>query len=324
MPTYVSNRDSGSRTNEEGHYRFHVKVWDGEVLAGLTVGAQVSPNMTVAVAAGDCRIPYGEYAYTAWNDAAENVTISTADTSNTRIDAIVAYIDRGMSFTSSDTNNPGALKFKTVAGTPSSSPVVPTNTSIQTSVGGTNPWILLAHVTVAPNVTQITNINIADKRTMIRSRPSTLERMYPIGSIYINATDSTNPATLFGFGTWVAFGEGRVPVGKAASGTFGSIGAAVGSETHRHKGYADGDGFGNGDLRATIGAASGDAGSINYQALDPINPNTGGGLGNGTYAVNGTSAGNRSFSHYTKVVGYTSTNQNIQPSIVVYMWRRSA
>ena len=153
---------------------------------------------------------------------------------------------------------------------------------------------------------------------------SVLPLIYPVGAIYINTTNSTNPATVLGFGTWVSFGEGQVLVGKATTGTFSTAGASIGSETHRHKGYADGDGYGNGDLRATIGAASGDAGSINYQALDPINPNTGAGLGNGTYAVNGSSAGNRAFSHYTKVVGFTSTSRNIQPSIVVYMWTRTA
>jgi hypothetical protein len=35
--------------------------------------------------------------------------------------------------------------------------------------------------------------------------------LYPVGSIYTNATVSTNPATLLGFGTWTAFGAGRVP-----------------------------------------------------------------------------------------------------------------
>jgi len=39
-----------------------------------------------------------------------------------------------------------------------------------------------------------------------------LQALHPVGSIYINATNSTNPATLLGFGTWVAFGAGRVPV----------------------------------------------------------------------------------------------------------------
>jgi hypothetical protein len=37
-----------------------------------------------------------------------------------------------------------------------------------------------------------------------------LATLYPVGSIYINATSSTNPATLLGFGTWTAFGAGRV------------------------------------------------------------------------------------------------------------------
>lgn len=36
--------------------------------------------------------------------------------------------------------------------------------------------------------------------------------VYPVGSIYINAGVATNPATLFGFGTWVAFGAGKVLV----------------------------------------------------------------------------------------------------------------
>lgn len=28
--------------------------------------------------------------------------------------------------------------------------------------------------------------------------------VYPVGSVYLNATDSTNPGTLLGFGTWVS------------------------------------------------------------------------------------------------------------------------
>jgi len=56
--------------------------------------------------------------------------------------------------------------------------------------------------------------------------------LYPVGSLYLNATNRTNPSTLLGFGTWTAFGAGRVPVGKAAAGTFSSIGATGGEETH--------------------------------------------------------------------------------------------
>ena len=37
--------------------------------------------------------------------------------------------------------------------------------------------------------------------------------MWPIGSLYSNRTDATNPGTLIGFGTWVSAGTGRVPIG---------------------------------------------------------------------------------------------------------------
>ncbi len=39
-----------------------------------------------------------------------------------------------------------------------------------------------------------------------------LSRMWPVGSVYISVAN-TNPAELFGFGTWTAFGTGRVLVG---------------------------------------------------------------------------------------------------------------
>ena len=64
--------------------------------------------------------------------------------------------------------------------------------------------------------------------------------LHPVGSVYINATNATNPATLLGFGTWAAFGAGRVPVGfnaadplfDTAEETGGSKDAIVVSHTH--------------------------------------------------------------------------------------------
>jgi len=35
----------------------------------------------------------------------------------------------------------------------------------------------------------------------------------PVGSLYINVTDDTNPGTLLGYGTWEPFSEGRVLLG---------------------------------------------------------------------------------------------------------------
>ena len=39
---------------------------------------------------------------------------------------------------------------------------------------------------------------------------NSIQALYPVGSVYINASNGTNPATLLGFGTWERFGEGRV------------------------------------------------------------------------------------------------------------------
>ena len=46
---------------------------------------------------------------------------------------------------------------------------------------------------------------------------ATKAALYPIGSIYANATDNTNPGTLLGFGTWSAFGQSRMMLGAGTA-----------------------------------------------------------------------------------------------------------
>ena len=75
-----------------------------------------------------------------------------------------------------------------------------------------------------------------------------VETLYPVGSIYINATNSTNPGTLLGFGTWVAFATGRTLIGinpadsimDTAEETGGSKDAVVVSHTHTGTTASDG------------------------------------------------------------------------------------
>lgn len=132
-----------------------------------------------------------------------------------------------------------------------------------------------------------------------------LKKVYPVGSLYINASDSTNPATLLGFGTWEAFGQGRVMVGKASSGTFATAGATGGAETHTltttempiHNHnlsrpvwyYGDGDPTGS-DIYGTVASTTKIVSSASQ--ID----NTGG----------------------------DSAHNNLQPYVVVYMWKRTA
>ncbi len=53
-----------------------------------------------------------------------------------------------------------------------------------------------------------------------------LQARLPVGSIYGNATDGTNPAELLGYGTWAALAPGRVLIG-AGTGNDGTTGRTV-------------------------------------------------------------------------------------------------
>jgi len=173
MSLFLSNRDGGL-TDEQGHYRFQTNVWSGNVIGnGLQVTQNSPLGMSVIVGPGDARVPYADYAYTAWNDANEVVTISTADPSNPRIDRLVMYIDRGETPQQVNPNNPGIPKFAVVAGTPAAVPTRPDNTAVNSAVGATNPWIDLSDIRVNAGVTQITNSNITDTRQSVHVATTT-------------------------------------------------------------------------------------------------------------------------------------------------------
>lgn len=126
-----------------------------------------------------------------------------------------------------------------------------------------------------------------------------LKKAYPVGCIYVS-TVSTNPNTLFGFGTWEAFGAGRVLVGKASSGTFATAGATMGEEAH------------------TLTVAEMPSHSHTKTVIPKDNvwaaPNEG---WNYSY-TSGTT-----YQHSTDATGGGGSHNNIQPSIVVYMWKRT-
>ena len=145
-----------------------------------------------------------------------------------------------------------------------------------------------------------------------------LEAVYPVGSLYINATDSSNPNTLFGFGTWVSFGAGRVPVGfdsgnplfDSAEKTGGSADAIVVSHTHTGTTASNGSHIHDvGVLLPGVTGSNGVPASANASAN--FNTTTG-------------SAGAHIHTFTTDSTGSSGTNANYQPYITVYMWKRTA
>jgi hypothetical protein len=149
-----------------------------------------------------------------------------------------------------------------------------------------------------------------------------VQAMYPVGSIYINATSSTNPGTLLGFGTWTAFGAGRVPVGfdsgdasfDAGEKTGGSKDAIVVSHTHTvtDPGHAHAPPSGlNGPWLGNAFSGDGQIDSSTVTGNAERNPAT----GNTQSATTGISISTE---------GSSATNANLQPFITVYMWKRTA
>ena len=140
-----------------------------------------------------------------------------------------------------------------------------------------------------------------------------LQALHPVGSIYINATSSTNPATLFGFGTWVAFGAGRVPVGfdsgnplfDSAEETGGSADAIVVSHTHT---LTD---PGHNHTTTIPTSATGNSRQALYSTDNA-----------GTTEIITSSTATTGISVNT--AGSSGTNANYQPYITVYMWKRTA
>lgn len=165
MARYLSFRDGG-KTDEKGISRYISKFLGGSVLTGLNVTQQGPLALGVTVAIGDIMIDSGNsYPYIGWNDAAYNITLATADGTNPRYDLIVAYVDLAV-VQSTTSNNVDALKIIRVTGTPAGSPSEPNAGAIQTAVGGSNPYSILARVTVAAGATTIANSAIVDRRTM--------------------------------------------------------------------------------------------------------------------------------------------------------------
>jgi len=125
------------------------------------------------------------------------------------------------------------------------------------------------------------------------------EGLYPVGSYYFNDSNSTNPATLLGFGTWVAV-EDVMIMGASATYPAGSEGGSptttqttAGLASHRHI------------LKGSGSAASG-------SPLYMSNMNAG---------IDST---NRSFSEGADLEGDGDPMTTISPYRAAYTWRRTA
>jgi len=145
--------------------------------------------------------------------------------------------------------------------------------------------------------------------------------LYPVGSIYTNASVSTNPGTLLGFGTWTAFGAGRVMVGydssnslfDSAEETGGSADAITVSHTHT----ATSTDSGHTHTTTWQNANDFNTGSLPPGAKQSPDDSS------GTFNITSNS-GTANITTTISTTGSSGTNANYQPYITVYMWKRTA
>lgn len=131
---------------------------------GAGANMSVDVNLDAAGYAGSLLVTSANIPYIGWIDAITNVTVTTADPSNPRIDVVVAYVDLS-AISTGVTNNVGAYKFKAVTGTAAGSPVAPNTAAIQASVVAGNPYTILANVAVPAASSSVVTANITDTRT---------------------------------------------------------------------------------------------------------------------------------------------------------------
>jgi hypothetical protein len=167
--------------------------------------------------------------------------------------------------------------------------------------------------TLTGNVTAPTQ-SFSDNSTKVATTAfvqTALAILYPIGSIY-SSTVSTNPNTLFGFGTWIAYGAGRVLIGQSGAGLYvagntgGSADAVVIS--HTHTATVTDPGHVHGLYAAQGDAIGGGGANASYRGTPGANTSS---------ATTGVTVAN-------STTGVAGTNLNLPPYVVVYMWNRTA
>lgn len=153
---------------------------------------------------------------------------------------------------------------------------------------------------------------------------------FPVGSVFI-AVVSTDPATLLGYGTWSAFAAGRVLVGLDAGQTeFDTVEETGGAKTHTlassempsHTHTQDAHTHtqdAHSHIITSQTATTGGATSYEHGTLDTSSAEA-----EATETTATTVAVNQTAVAVNQNTGGGGAHNNLQPYIVVYMWKRTA
>ena len=239
--------------------------------------------------------------------------------------SLVVPANKKLYFIYNNTSSAITVKVTTGVSVPAAAKIVlvSNGTDIITATnymtGATFPSPTLTGTPVAPTASPGTSTTQIATTAFVTTG---LQAAYPVGSIYLS-TVATNPNTLFGFGTWVAYGQGRMPISVDATYLAGTTGgsatttlitANLPSHTHTFSATTDAT-----DLSHTHTYGSGNNwGSGSANAFDARN--------NGSYTTSGASVNmnhTHTLSGTTGGTGSGTAATTISPYIAVYMWNRT-
>jgi hypothetical protein len=274
--------------------------WGDVVNAGLTQLVEDALSGTASISMSDANLTLSTANEAP--DQARNMFITlNGGALSAQRDVICPAVSK-LYFVTNNTTGGQSIRFKTPSGTGT---VIPPGQRAALYCDGVN-------VVVAGGsefgLAVVNAVDAAAARAAIGA--ASLAQLYPVGSIYINATNDTNPATLLGVGTWVAFGAGRVLVGfnagdalfNAAEKTGGSKDAIVVSHSHSltDPGHSH---------TTTLGIDQ--SSGLGFQKYFP-------GIGQNIQSSSSTTGIS------VNSTGSSGANANLQPFITVYMWKRTA
>jgi len=287
----------------------------------LTNGG-VNANFTITTPSGSQKI------YIIYNNTVYTATIQVTSSSGATI-AIPAgvtttvYTD-GTNFYAANTGTVGAYGVNgalTVTGNASVGGTlgVTGNTTLSGTLAVTGTSTMTGAVALNGGGTTTTP-STGDSTTKIATTAfvtTALQAIYPVGAIYMNASSSTNPATVFGFGTWTALAPGQMLLGNGGGYTAGTTGGSATTTislanlpAHTHSITDPGH---HHTMTQLVSGAD-----IGYQSAD-LTFNTSGTTGTSTTgitATNNTQSGGTAFSN--------TAMTTLSPYLVVYMWQRTA
>lgn len=142
-----------------------ISGWECVPNSGLTVSLGGNGNIRDVAAAEDAA--GNKTSINNRSGSPINITMAAAPASNSRIDAIVAYVESSPAGSATITDNPGPCGIIPVSGTASSSPAAPNDSAIRTAItadgasGTTAFYVVLAYITIPSGTTDLTADNIA-------------------------------------------------------------------------------------------------------------------------------------------------------------------